>query len=148
MAVRTGQLLLKTFSKDVTVDSGMMKWICGVSLKDLIQAKDLLLCLGLISINDILRWNRRVSMDTCYVALLFDCRQPRGRPRKSLCDVICVDMKLLNLSNEDTNHRAVWSRAIKLKKLMKHAGVLSTLVDSAIIHKIFETNSSLAYQNF
>ena len=77
-----------------------------------------------------------------------DCIQPRGRPRKSLCDVICVDMKSLNLSNEDTNHRAVWSRAIKLKKLMKHAGVLSTLVDSAIIHKIFETNSSLAYQNF
>ena len=30
---------------------------------------------------------------------------------------------------------------------MKHAGVLSTLVDSAIIHQIFETNSSLAYQN-
>ena len=37
-------------------------------------------------------------------------RQPRGQPRKRLCDVICVYMKSLNLSNEDTNNRAESSR--------------------------------------
>ena len=27
--------------------------------------------------------------------------------------MLCVDMKLLNLSNRDDNNKAVWSRAIK-----------------------------------
>ena len=44
--------------------------------------------------------------------------------------MICVDMKLLNLSNEYTNNRAVWSNAIKSKKLIQHAGILPTHVDS------------------
>ena len=44
--------------------------------------------------------------------------------------MICVDMKLLNLSNEDTNNRTVWSNAIKPKKLIQHAGILPTHVDS------------------
>ena len=38
----------------VTADSGMIKLICGVSLKDRIPATDLLLCLCLSSINDML----------------------------------------------------------------------------------------------
>ena len=59
-----------------------------------------------------------------------DGKQPRGRLCKRLCSVICVDMKLLNLSNEDTNNRAVWSNAIKSKKLIQHAGILPTHVDS------------------
>ena len=42
----------------VTADSGMIGWICGVSLKDRIPMKDLLLRFGLNSINDILHWNR------------------------------------------------------------------------------------------
>ena len=59
-----------------------------------------------------------------------DGRQPRGRPRKRLCDVICADMKWLNLSNEDANNRAVCWRAMKPKKSMQHAGVLPAHVDS------------------
>ena len=42
----------------VTGDSGMIRWICGVSLKDQIQTTDLLLRLGLNSINDMLCWNQ------------------------------------------------------------------------------------------
>ena len=42
----------------LTVDSGMIRTICGVSLKDPIPMTDLLLCLGLSSINEMLRWNR------------------------------------------------------------------------------------------
>ena len=40
----------------VTADSGMIRWICGVSLKDCISRTDLQLCLGLSSIRDMLRW--------------------------------------------------------------------------------------------
>ena len=59
-----------------------------------------------------------------------DGREPRGRPRKRLCDAIYADTKSLNLSNVDPNNRAVWRRAIKPKKSVQHAGVLRTHVDS------------------
>ena len=56
--------------------------------------------------------------------------QSRSRPHNRLCDVIRADIKLLNLSNEDANDRAVWRRAIKPKKSIQHAGVLPAHVDS------------------
>ena len=58
-----------------------------------------------------------------------DGRQPNDL-RKKLCDVICVGMTLLTLINEDANDRAVWGRAINLKKSIQHAGILTTHVDS------------------
>ena len=42
----------------ITVDSGMIRWICDVSLKDCIPRTDLPLSLRLNSINDMMRWNR------------------------------------------------------------------------------------------
>ena len=69
-------------------------------------------------------WPKMAAMD--YI----DGRQPRGQPHKRLCDVICADMKLLNLSNEDANSRAVWRKAINPEKLIQHAGVLLAHVDS------------------
>ena len=114
--------------EDVTADNGMIRWICSVPLKDYIPTTDLLLHLGLSSINGMPCWNQLRShghllcMDddawhkkaTMYYV---DGRQPRGQPHKRVYDVILVDMKLLNLSNEDTYSRAVWSRAIKPKKV-------------------------------
>ena len=41
----------------VTADSGMIRWICGMSLKDHIPTTNLLLRLGLSSINEISHWN-------------------------------------------------------------------------------------------
>ena len=127
--------------EDVTADNGMIRWICGVPLKDCIPTTDLLLHLGLSSINGMPRWNQLrphgdlLCMDddawhkkaTMYYV---DGRQPRVQPCKRGYDVIRVDMKLLNLSNEDTYSRAVWSRAIKPKKLIQCAGILPTHVDS------------------
>ena len=90
---------------------------------------DLLLRFGLSSINDMLRWNwlrfhgHLIHMDdyawpTKATMHYVDSCQPRDQPRKRLCDVICVDMRSSNQSNEDVNNRAVWSRAIKLKNLI------------------------------
>ena len=45
-----------------------------------------------------------------------DGREPRSRPRKRLYDVIHVNIKSLNLSNEDVNNEVVWNRTIKLKQ--------------------------------
>ena len=59
-----------------------------------------------------------------------DGRKPRGRPCMRFCNVIRADTKLLNLSNEDANNRAVWRRAIKPKNSIQHAGVLPAYVDS------------------
>ena len=69
-------------------------------------------------------WPKKATMH--YV----DGRQPRGRPRKRLCDVIRADMKSSNLSNEDANNRAVWRKAMKPKESIQHAGVLPAHVDS------------------
>lgn len=59
-----------------------------------------------------------------------DGREPRGCPHKRLCDMIRADFKSLNLCNENANNREVWRRAIKLKKLIQHAGFPPTHVDS------------------
>ena len=52
---KTSPVMTEDAQRLVTADSGMIKWIHGVSLKDLIPTIDLLLCLGLSFINDILR---------------------------------------------------------------------------------------------
>ena len=119
----------------------MIRRICGVSLKDRIPTTDLLLRLGLNFINDMLRWNRirfhghLIRMGngawSKKATMYYEGgRQPRSRPRKRLYVVILADIKSLNLSNEDSNNRAVWRKAIKPKKLIQHAGVLPTHVDS------------------
>lgn len=108
----------------VTADNGMTKWICDVSLKDRIPTTDLSLCLGISSINEMRHWNRlrfhehllriddnaRPKKPTMHYV---DGSQPRDGPRNRLCDVIRVDMKSLNLSNEVASKSAVLRRAIK-----------------------------------
>ena len=53
---KTWPLKTEDVKQLVIVDSGMVRWICGVSLKDCILMTNLLLRLGLNSIN-MLRWN-------------------------------------------------------------------------------------------
>ena len=83
----------------------------------MIPTLDLLLRLGLNSINVILRWNQLrfhghlIRMDDDKwpkkaTMHYIDGRKPRGQPRMRFCGVIPVDMKSLNLSNEEAN-RAV-----------------------------------------
>ena len=107
-----------TVQQLVTADSGMIRWICAVSLKDRIPMTDLLLRLGLSSISEML-WQNRLRFHghllcvdddkwpkkamTHYV----DGKQPRCRPRNRSCDVIRVHMNLLNLTNDDANNRTV-----------------------------------------
>ena len=96
----------------------MMRWICGVSLKDPIPTTVLLLHLGLSSINDMLCWSQLrfhghlLHMDddagpkkaTMHYD---DGKQPTGQPRSRLCDVISVDMKSLHLKTLTTGQYEV-----------------------------------------
>ena len=133
-------LLNEDIQRLITADNGMIRWICGVSLKDHIPTTDLLIRLGISSIKDVMRYNRLsyyghlVPMDDDAWPKMVkfhnvDGRQPRGRPRKRLNDVINEDMKILKLSNADANNRAEWRRAIKPKKKIQHDGVLPAHVD-------------------
>ena len=54
----TWPVLNEDLQRLVTADSGMIRWICGVSLKDHVPSADLLKRLGVDSIKDVLRWNR------------------------------------------------------------------------------------------
>ena len=53
----TWPVVTKDAQQLVTADSGMVRWICGVSLEDRIPTTDLLLHLCLSSINGMLHWN-------------------------------------------------------------------------------------------
>ena len=54
----TWPVMAENIQRLVTADNGMMKWSCGLPLKDCIPTTDLLLHLGLSSIKHMLRWNR------------------------------------------------------------------------------------------
>ena len=90
-----------------TAESGMIRWICGVSWKNHIPVTDLLLGPCFSSINELelteVPWAlvtyRWWCMSTKATMHYIDGRQPRGLPRK-------------------------WSRGIKTKKFIQHAGVL------------------------
>ena len=56
--------MTEDIQQSVTTDTDVIRWICGVSLKDRIPITNLLLHYGLYSFNDTLRWNRLSSMDT------------------------------------------------------------------------------------
>ena len=85
----------------ITADNGMIRWICDMSLNNCIPVTNLLLCLGLSSINEMLHWNRLrfhghfLHMDDNAwpkkaIMHYDDGKQPRSQPRKWLCDVLSV----------------------------------------------------------
>ena len=86
--------------RSITADSGMIRWICDVSLNNYIPVTNLL-CLGLSSINEMRHWNRLrfqgrfLHMDDNAwpkkaIKHYDDGKQPRSQPRKWLCDVLSV----------------------------------------------------------
>ena len=61
---KTWPVVTEGVQQSVCADSGMIRWICGVSLKDRIQWTDFLFCLGLSSIKVMLRFHGHlIQMD-------------------------------------------------------------------------------------
>jgi hypothetical protein len=101
----------------------MIRWMCGVTLKDKKRSHDLRLRLGIVSVSDRvrqgrLRWFGHVEhKDADDWALA--CRElevsgekSRGRSRKTWRECVADDMKKLKLRKEDAQDRVYWTNGI------------------------------------
>ena len=114
----------------------MVRWMCGVSLKDRKRSEDLCNLLGINCVADVvrrgrLRWFRhleRKSVDDWMSAcrgLVVEGTRGRGRSRKTWEQCVRDDMKLLGLHPEWAVFRDMWRDLIWGKRLTlaHHASV-------------------------
>ena len=94
----------------------MMRWMCGVSLRDKVRSEELLHRLGVDGVTDIVRRGRlrwfghveRKSEDDWVSAcreLVVDGAKGRGRGKKTWMECIREDMRKFGLSKEDEQDR-------------------------------------------
>ena len=108
----------------------MVRWMCGVTLKDRKRSEDLLVRLGIESVAEVVRRSRlrwfghleRMSTDNWVSA----CREiniaglrGRGRGRKTWQECVGEDMRRLGLTRETAQDRAVWRHAILGNRLTR-----------------------------
>ena len=101
----------------------MIRWMCGVTLKDRNSSEELRKRLGIVSVSDKvrqgrLRWfghvERKGTLDWVSACrnIEVDGKRGRGRGRKTWKDCVTDDMKKLMLTQEDAQDRAVWRSGI------------------------------------
>ena len=101
----------------------MIRWMCGVTLKERKCSEELLDRLGIESIAEVVRRGRlrwfghveRMSADSWVSAcreITIEGSRGRGRGRKTWWECVVDDMKRLRLRKEDAQDRALWRRAI------------------------------------
>ena len=114
----------------------MIRWICGVKLEQRLKMADLRWRLKLLSMDEVLRWNRlrlfghRLRQDDCFWTkkiMNYDIGgpAPRGRPRLRWMDVIKMDMKKHGLTERMAADRNEWRSTIK-PQLMQPDGLQPT----------------------
>ena len=112
----------------------MIRWMCGVSLKDRITSGELLDRVGLVDVTEVvrrgrLRWFGHVErrgvgdwVSGCRSMEVEGCRGPfqsQGRSRKTWMDCVKADMKKLKLKVEDAQDRSAWRMAILGNRLTR-----------------------------
>ena len=101
-----------------TVNS-MVRWMCGVTVKDMIQTMELRKRLGIECVSNVvrrgrLRWfghvERKENDDWVSACreLQVEGTRPRGRPRMTWNECVANDMKELGLRKEDAQDRTRW----------------------------------------
>ena len=106
----------------------MVRWMCGVSLKDRKRSEDLYNLLGINCVADVVRRGRlrwfghleRKSVDDWVSAcrgLVVEGTRGRGRSRKTWEQCVRDDMKLLGLHPEWAVFRDMWRDLIWSKRL-------------------------------
>ena len=108
----------------------MVRWMCGVTLKDRKRSEDLLEQLGIKSVAEVVRRNRlrwfghveRMRADNW----VSQCREikveglrGRGRSRKTWNECVVDDMRKIGVTREDAQDRAVWRSAIMGNRLTR-----------------------------
>jgi hypothetical protein len=110
-------------SKLETADMRMIRWMCGVSLRDRKSSADLRDMIGVRPIKDVcrqnrLRWFGHVERkdDDDWVkrcsGFVVEGKRPVGRPSKSWNEVLREDLRELGLVPEEAQDRKLWRRKI------------------------------------
>src|SRR5450432_185777 len=100
-------------------ERAMVRWMCGVTLKNRISSERLRSRLGIKSVTDVvrrgrLRWfghvERKESDDwvSACSELQVEGTRPIGRGRKTWSQCVADDMKELGLIREDAQERTMW----------------------------------------
>ena len=108
----------------------MVRWMCGVALKDRKRSEDLLDRLGIESVAVVVRRSRlrwfghveRMSEDnwvSACRAIEVEGSRGRGRGRKTWEECVTEDMRSLGVTREEARDRAVWRSAILGKRLTR-----------------------------
>ena len=102
----------------------MVRWMCGVKLKDRLPSKELRERLGVDDIALVLQQNRlrwyghvlRKDHDDWVKKCMeheIEGSRPRGRPKKTWKEVVCEDCQARKLNKEDAMDRCKWRKVIK-----------------------------------
>lgn len=101
----------------------MVRWMCGVSLRDRVPSSELRDRLGIELVTDIVRRNllrwlghvlRKDDDDWVKRTLTYEVEgmRGRGRPRKTWSQVLEKDMKECGMRREDARDRVKWRRLL------------------------------------
>jgi len=102
----------------------MVRWMCGVKLKDRFPSKEVRERVGiddiaLVSQENTLRWYRHVLReegdDWVKKCMEYEVEgpRPRGRPKKTWREVVKEDCQARKLNKEDAMGRSKWRKLIK-----------------------------------
>jgi len=104
----------------------MVRWMCGVKLKDRFRSKELRERLGIDDIALVLQQNRlryygdmlrKEADDWVKKCTEYEVEgsRPRGRPKRTWREVVKEDCLALKLNREDAKDRSKWRKVIKIK---------------------------------
>jgi len=103
----------------------MVRWMCGVKLKDRVSNKELRERLGIVDITSLLQQNRlrwyghvlrKDDNDWVKKCMEFEVvgSRPRGRPKRTWLEVVQRDCQVRGLSREDAMIRGRWRKLIRM----------------------------------
>ena len=104
----------------------MVRWMCGVTLKDRKSTDELRQRLGIEDVGDIvrmgkLRWfehvDRKDEEDWVSKCRYLEVDGARGRGKKTWSEYVGSDLKLFGLKREEAQDRDGWRRGIVGKRL-------------------------------
>jgi len=119
----TWAMKLENMQRLERTEKMMIRWMCGVTLKDRNSSVELRKELGIVGVSDIvrqgrLRWFGHVERKDAgdWVSACRDMvvtgKRARGRGRRTWKECVADDMKKLRLKREDAHDRAAWRGSI------------------------------------
>jgi len=103
----------------------MVKWMCGVKLKDRVSNKELIERPGIVNITSLLQQNRlrwygyvlrKDDSDWVKKCMEYEVvgSRPRGGPKRTWLEVVQRDCQVRGLSRDDAMVRGRWGKLIRM----------------------------------